>query len=203
MSETIEFNGIKFRRYPDSSNGTSRKYYAPSATYRRRGVGFLHQEIWKSAHGDIPTGYHIHHRDGNPLNNDIDNLECVPAFDHLSRHATDHAPGRAHMERIRPLATEWHKSEEGREWHRQHAHQPKHDIELVCDQCGCKFVGKMHKRQNFCSDKCRSAWRRRSGRDDIEKTCPTCGKTFKTNKYGDQQTCSRLCGASYRRSKAR
>src|SRR5215472_9278022 len=50
----------------------------PSSVYLTNGsVGSLHRAVWKSAFGDIPKGCHIHHRDSNPRNNRIDNLECV------------------------------------------------------------------------------------------------------------------------------
>ena len=34
-----------------------------------------------------PKKYHIHHKDGNHYNNDITNLECLEAIEHLKKHA--------------------------------------------------------------------------------------------------------------------
>lgn len=47
----------------------------------------LHRLIWMVANQcDIPNGYHVHHIDGNPLNNSIYNLELVDSFTHNSEH---------------------------------------------------------------------------------------------------------------------
>src|ERR1700722_9087610 len=85
-SECIVFNGIKFRRYPEAKQASHRNYYSPASNYRRKGVGALHQEIWKAANGPIPLFCEIHHRDGNPLNNQLDNLECLTKSEHESAH---------------------------------------------------------------------------------------------------------------------
>ena len=60
-SETIIFNGIKFRRYPDSKRSNHRNYFSPSGTYIKRGIKSLHIEIWKTANGAISDGQQIHH----------------------------------------------------------------------------------------------------------------------------------------------
>ena len=41
---------------------------------------------WKRAFGAIPSGYEIHHIDGNPQNNNIDNLRCLSKKAHLKIH---------------------------------------------------------------------------------------------------------------------
>src|SRR3990167_6666977 len=46
----------------------------------------LHREVWKSAHGPIPIGYDIHHKDENSDNNETDNLECSAKGDHRKLH---------------------------------------------------------------------------------------------------------------------
>ena len=45
-----------------------------------------HQKIWVEHHGQIPQGKHIHHIDGNHLNNNIDNLVCVGREMHRAFH---------------------------------------------------------------------------------------------------------------------
>src|SRR4051794_36225813 len=85
-SESVVFNGITFRRYPGAKQWSPRMYFTPHASHRRAGVGALHQELWKAAHGPIPTGMHVHHRDGDPLNNVLDNLECITEAEHNERH---------------------------------------------------------------------------------------------------------------------
>ena len=51
-----------------------------------------YQKIWVEYHGtDIPKdekgrSYHIHHKDRNRENNNIDNLECIPVLEHYKLH---------------------------------------------------------------------------------------------------------------------
>ena len=45
-----------------------------------------HRYLWTQKHGEIPDGHHIHHIDGDKLNNDIENLECLSASEHLVNH---------------------------------------------------------------------------------------------------------------------
>jgi hypothetical protein len=50
-------------------------------TTRNRAVN-----VWKESYGNIPVGYHIHHKDGDYTNNTIDNLECLSASQHQLLH---------------------------------------------------------------------------------------------------------------------
>lgn len=47
---------------------------------------YLHRLIYEEEYGKIPDGYHIHHKDGDKLNNNIDNLECLSASNHGKTH---------------------------------------------------------------------------------------------------------------------
>ena len=62
----------------------------------------------------------------------------------------------------------------------------------ICKQCGEEFestkVG-----SKFCSNKCRSKWRREQGLDNEERECVVCGNKFKINKYKKRKTWSRSC----------
>lgn len=42
----------------------------------------IHRLVAETFIGDIPTGYHVHHKDGNKQNNDVDNLEILSIKDH-------------------------------------------------------------------------------------------------------------------------
>ena len=77
---SADFVDFKGHRYRLSGN-----YYRGS----KEGGGFtnLHRAVWTDAYGSIPDGHHIHHIDGNPLNNDISNLDCVSRSDHLREHS--------------------------------------------------------------------------------------------------------------------
>jgi HNH endonuclease len=46
-----------------------------------------HRLVWETAHGPIPPGGVIHHKDGNPSNNHIDNLELISSqAEHMRLH---------------------------------------------------------------------------------------------------------------------
>lgn len=211
-AEVVVFRGIKFRRYPDSPRRDCRVYFTPGCGDKQNGVGRLHEEIWQAAHGPIPKGYHVHHVDGNPRNNLLGNLICVPGSQHLSEHAKTSAwllslECQAHLEEIRPLAAVWHGSEEGKTWHSQHAKEAwknRQPGECQCDYCGKLFLTKVKGRKGagkprFCSNPCKSANRRALGIDNEIRNCPACGVPFTVNKYSKVTHCSRSC--SKRRSK--
>lgn len=46
----------------------------------------LHALKWEKAHGPIPHSWHVHHIDGDKLNNRISNLICVTASQHGKLH---------------------------------------------------------------------------------------------------------------------
>ena len=61
--EEVEFNGNKYRRYPKGKNVTDRKYFRKPGGCFTGQDGYLHRDIWKYHNGEIPSGYHIHHKD--------------------------------------------------------------------------------------------------------------------------------------------
>lgn len=68
----------KGRKFIQSQFG----YYMTSA----RPALVLHKEIWKDNYGVIPDGCHIHHKDHDKANNNIDNLMCLTQRSHASHH---------------------------------------------------------------------------------------------------------------------
>jgi len=203
----IVFNGIKFRRYPESKRRSDRVYYTPGVADKSKGLGRLHEEIWKAEHGPIPPGHNIHHVDHDPLNNDGANLTAMTKAVHHSHHgntpeAREHYQSeawQAHLDAIRPLAAAWHSSPKGIEWHRAHAGQLMADrpkTPAVCDQCGDAFLSKMPLR--FCSNACKSAWRRASGVDNIQRTCVRCKSEFTIDRYSKTSHCSKSCATKTR-----
>ena len=198
QAETIVFEGVVYYRYPDAKRESDRRYY------KRQGKR-LHAEIWKSHHGPIPKGHVIHHKDGNPGNNDIENLELLEHCAHTRLHHKGKLSERKreHLAEIRPLAAEWHRSDEGREWHSDHGKKAwavRKPIRKRCVQCGVGFDSIARRDgDRFCSNNCKSAWRRASGIDDETRTCPTCGRAFVVNKYSRVRHCCRSCSARGRR----
>src|SRR4051812_34508144 len=124
-NEAIEYNGKRYRRYPQSPNRRLRLYFVRTAKANgRQWPEYLHRTIWEEAHGPVPAGHHVHHRDENTLNNDISNLSLITATEHLRQHASD--PGRVAESRrnihlARKGAAEWHRSPDGHAWHSEHA----------------------------------------------------------------------------------
>lgn len=200
MDKYQVFNGIRFYREPKSG------YYRNSKIKDR-----IHRYVWKFYNGEIPEGYHIHHKDHDKSNNDISNLELLPSHNHCSLHSTEKAINNKDWviqnlrENATPKASEWHKSEEGRKWHKKHYESMKDSLHnkgsMTCSMCGKEFIGHPHSGNNFCSNKCKSAYRRKSGVDNEVRVCPVCGKEFSANKYSDTRTCSLRCAGHYRAMK--
>ena len=168
----------------------------------------LHQYIWMKYNGEIPKGYHVHHKDHHKTNNHISNLMLIGHSKHTKHHMKERQLQEGYAEWVktnleknaRPKAIEWHQSEKGKTWHREKIEkQWKNNEEAinVCNHCNeeyktTKMVMNKHK---FCSNKCRSAWRRKEGLDDVERLCVICGNSFNANKYSKTKTCSKTCGA--------
>lgn len=197
MSEKTQyFMGYRFTR------GEEGTYYRCAKLKKR-----MHCFVWEYYNGPIPKGYEVHHKDFDKSNNDISNLQLLTRAEHRKLHAdllTDDERNwrRENMnENARPKAIEWHKSTAGSDWHSEHIKQQRQNgafkQNLVCTNCGKTFVGEK-RLNNFCSNKCKSQYRRKSGVDLVERTCPVCGNVFKTNKYGHTITCSRSCTNRYR-----
>lgn len=188
--------GIRFCRDDKSGYYKSSQFDPPDSA---------HRHVWRTHHGAILDGMHVHHKDGDKSNNDISNLELMSAADHLSYHqkkmlAED--PQRLQWLRdnltqnARPKASEWHGSPEGIAWHRKHAQNSICLVEardFVCDQCKKDFTAKPTGGNRFCSNACKSKWRRAAGLDDVKKPCIECGQDFTSNKYSRSKTCSTAC----------
>lgn len=162
-----------------------------------------HAWVWITHHGEPPPhGYHIHHVDGDKSNNKIDNLQILTQSDHSRMHSKEYfsdpenlKKALVHLGNIRDRTKEWHASPEGIEWHRQHGikvWEERELIEITCKQCNEKAHTKIYD-QVFCSNKCKSAWRRGAGFDNIEKTCERCNSTFIDSKYSKQKYCGMDC----------
>lgn len=196
--DVIVFDGREYIRYPKSKRWADRNYYRSSGRS-------LHRDMWVSFHGSIPEGYHVHHKDGNPLNNTIDNLECLSSHDHQSNHEYTKseeykARRRENMDRQRPKTKEWHASPEGLAWHAKNgerAWKVRKEHSFKCGQCESLFVTKDTKAQ-YCSNNCKSAARRASGIDNETRSCVVCDTLFVVNRYEGTSCCSKSCAAKLR-----
>lgn len=187
------FNGYAFRR--DIKTGYYLSSKKTDAGKRER----LHCYVWRYFKGNIPEGYHVHHKDEDKSHNDIENLECIPRSKHLSFHGKERAItnheriAKNLKENALPKAIEWHKSEAGREWHKNHYSSLLKRITVKCQFCGKMFETKNNGKNLYCSGSCKAAARRKSGVDNEERTCVICGNRFTTNKYSKARTCSPKC----------
>lgn len=80
--EEVEWQGRRFRRYPDHERRSQRVYFMATNGSRE----YLHRAIYVHHHGPIPDGWHVHHRDHDPLNNDPDNLVAMSPSAHAELH---------------------------------------------------------------------------------------------------------------------
>lgn len=184
---TQEFNGLRYW-------AKTSKYY--SRHTRKGGPRRLHRDVWEYHNGPIPNGYHVHHKDANRQNNQLNNLELRFASKHLSRHGkqADHTNWIAAQQRG---AAAWHGSEEGRRWHKEqyekHCKAVLHKkVEHECIVCGKKFIAQSGAKT--CSRNCRAKIERKSPAYKTERICSYCGKTFMAPKHSPQKNCSRECG---------
>lgn len=201
LPDTVVFDGVPYRLV---SKG---RYYLSQSTTNegRRGAKGLHVAIWERFSGQkVPKGYDVHHKDGNTFNNEFDNLECLSRSEHRKTVNLKTERVRKHLDDIRHLATDWHRSEEGREWHRKHSKQPKGCTKkCVCLCCGEEFLSKKSNAK-FCSRKCETKYRYDNSPRE-ERFCAVCGAKFTTfvGPYRRSAvTCSRKCSARLRSQKA-
>jgi hypothetical protein len=158
----------------------------------------LHRYIYEKYYGKIPKGYDVHHIDHNKDNNEISNLKLVTAKEHQEIHARELTEEQRNKMRenmnlkARPKAIEWHKSKEGREWHKKQYEVSlanREPVEFICLNCGKKFMHVRNANNKFCGNNCKSAYRRKLGVDNIERECIICGNKFTINKYHKRKTC--------------
>ena len=170
-------------------------YYLNSTSRKR-----LHRVVYENEVGPIPDGFEIHHIDRDKSNNEISNLQCLSKREHAILHGTsltkEEKEKRAKniVKYAMPKAKEWHSTEQGKTWHSQHGRESYKQRAIniyTCDNCENPFETKhiYSVGNKFCSNKCKSAYRRKKGLDDIQRRCICCGENFTINKYSKKQKC--------------
>lgn len=176
-------------------------YYQYEGRYFTRHNKKMHRDVWEFYNGQIPKGHHIHHIDGDVTNNDISNLQLMEASEHLrmegiKRHKENPEWSKQFHAKGIEMAKDWHKSAEGREWHKQNgikAFQKRQPISMVCQVCNKPYETKKYANSKFCSNNCKSAFRKASGVDNVKRNCVVCNTEFTCNKYHPQTKCKRGC----------
>jgi hypothetical protein len=187
LKSMIIFNGVKYVRLPSG-------YYISSSkrNLERRAANGLHVAIWEFySSKKVPKGWQVHHKDGNIENNEYSNLECLSAKEHASRHRSKPFS----LEKARIAARKWHSSEEGLEWHREHAKrswETKKLKEQSCLNCG-DIYEYFFKKSKYCSSFCRNKHYYETGKTSEMRICIICGNQFRTLKVRKASTCSHSC----------
>ncbi len=135
-------DGKEFRLYPNN------KYFTDGSIR-------AHVWLWKKHFGEIPKGFHIHHVNGDPHCNEIENLEMIKCREHLSAHAKQRVKENPewfndfHSKGVKAAAekmTEWRRTEEGKEFHKTIGAMSYANAEYkdyTCQQCGKTFQSRI------------------------------------------------------------
>lgn len=188
MEKTIIYDNRSF------CLGSAKRYYFATIKGKRTS---LHRYKYEKEIGPIPEGWHIHHKDRNCFNNSTDNLEPIDPHAHSKLHPPTKEVISKWQQAGSRKAPIWHASPEGKEWHFQNYLKNKHLLHKRFTR-KCSHCGKVHetvkKAANcFCSNACKSAWRRKNKPDMVSKSCPACGSSFQTRKYLPKTYCSLKC----------
>lgn len=87
--------------------GTKGRGCMLDATSTADGVGYRHIDgkrehrvFWEETYGPIPEGHVIHHIDGNPSNNALDNLACLTNAEHVRLHSEQRRNAPEHIHEL-------------------------------------------------------------------------------------------------------
>ena len=196
--EFVDYNGERF--YIQYSG----RYYSA----RSGKIRLLHRRVWSDVNGEIREGHHVHHIDGNWRNNDISNLELVDAKKHQAHHLRERMENNPEVfAESRKLAwaaaTVWHRSDEGRDWHKGHGvrvWESREPTKATCSVCSTEYETFFSSRSRFCSRSCsqKESFQRHKTATGV---CAECGSEFSFNRYRTQTCCSRVC-SNRRRGRA-
>lgn len=178
----ITYNGIEYRRYPAGKHPNY--YYAKLQEGGKTITKALHRQIYEDNFGPIPAGYTIHHKDLNPLNNGVDNLQLVTIAEHMQIHGN-----------LVKYNAEHERGPQSKETIAKRRDSVLHNLKTIpriCQQCGAEFYA-TNVHQRFCTEKCHHKWQYTSPDCLVPARCEVCGKEFLHNKYLKQRCCSPEC----------
>ena len=162
---SLEYAGVKWHPRKDGY-------------YQNKNRGLLHRYMWAEAHGPIPKGMHVHHKNHTKSDNRLGNFVLLRAGEHWAEH--DHERG----------GSNWHSKGGHGSWRTATYSQ------YTCQQCGEQFESRTRALiPQWCSDRCRGYATRARSRE--ERVCRVCGSQFTCLKFNPTRTCSRRCTATY------
>lgn len=169
--------------------------------YHYCGKKLLHRLIWEHFKGQIPKGHVIHHKNGDKLNNSIENLECMSQTAHVRLHRLKESDVLSkRMSENSEKIHSWLKTDKGINFLREKGRKEFENRPIrscICHECGEEFSSKHTVDTKFCSNNCMSRERRKSGKDNEERLCIICSNPFVINRYQFTKTCSKLCRAKH------
>lgn len=172
LAKSVRHNGRGYYLRPDG--------YYQAKRYKGMDERSLHRKIYRDHHGSIPKGYHVHHVDGDRANNDIANLEALPAGQHIRHHRL----GKPHPnpKLWRAIMAKGREAMRNRPW-----------VEYKCAQCGAGFVSQHCRPRKFCGVACLEKYRANAFAGERRK-CDECGKGYKATRNA-QRYCGKRCNA--------
>jgi hypothetical protein len=153
-----------FKSIPTQTFQGKQYFLYPNERYFSKGSNRLHRVVWEHYNGKVPKGYHVHHVDGNTHNNEISNLNLLQGSLHLrftSKKRVKENPEffKEFQSKGIEAAKEWHKSDEGRLWHKKHGKEcwVNRDIKThICQQCGKEYTTRHAGLSKFCHNNCKA-----------------------------------------------
>ena len=147
-----------------------RKYTLhPGERYFRRHKYAMHWHVWEFYHGKRPKGFHVHHIDDDPWNNQPDNLSLEKSSHHLSehgkrRHKDNPEWSKEFYTKGIEAAKEWHSSPDGIAWHKEQGKRTWIDrqyVAKICQLCGNEYKTRHAGCSKYCNQNCKAKANRR------------------------------------------